>query len=109
MKIFNLKDFTGGWFVGNFFPTIIPTEQFEVSVKNYKKGDSEISHVHLIAEEITVIAQGSVVMNGNVYKKGDIILIEKGEYTDFNVLEDSITVVVKIPSVKGDKYVADKS
>jgi quercetin dioxygenase-like cupin family protein len=109
MKIFNLKNFIGGWFIGDFSPTIVSTEKFEISVKNYKKGDRESSHTHLLAEELTVIAEGSVTMNGNIYKKGDIILIEKGEYTDFNAIEDSITVVVKIPSVKGDKYVADKS
>jgi hypothetical protein len=36
---------------------------------------------------------------------GDIITIEPGEATDFEVLEDTITTVVKLPCVKDDKYI----
>jgi hypothetical protein len=31
-------------------------------------------------------------------------VIEPGEGTDFQVLEDTITVVAKVPSMLGDKY-----
>jgi hypothetical protein len=44
-------------------------------------------------------------MKGKIYKKDDIILIEKGESTDFMPLEDgTVTCVIKNPSVIGDKY-----
>jgi hypothetical protein len=33
-------------------------------------------------------------------------LLEPGESADFNVLEDTTTVVVKVPSLLGDKYPA---
>ncbi len=105
MKNFDLKSFIGGWFVGDFDPTIIKTKEFEVSIKRYSKGDYEKSHMHKKAEEITVIVQGSAKMNGKTYHENDIILIEKNEPTDFEVLEDkTITCVVKKPSVLGDKY-----
>jgi hypothetical protein len=44
-------------------------------------------------------------MNGTIYGTGDIITIEPGEATDFEVLEDTITTVVKLPCVKDDKFI----
>lgn len=105
MQKFDLNSFTKGWFIGDFSPTISNTDKFEVSIKRYKKGDYEESHVHKIADEITVIISGKVSMNGVKYKKDDILLIEKGESTDFKVLSKEVTTcVIKFPSVKGDKY-----
>ena len=46
-------------------------------------------------------------MNGVEYKQGDIIVIEPGESTDFEVLEETITTVVKIPGATNDKYLSD--
>ena len=105
MKTYNLKDFTGGWVAGDFDPTIIKTPDFEVSVKHYTEGEYQERHVHYLADELSIIVEGSARMNGKVYKKNDIILIEKGEPTDFYPLEDgTITCVIKTPSAKGDKH-----
>lgn len=106
MKIFRLKDMKGGWFVGNFLPTCLKTKEFEVACKYYKSGDREKSHTHKIATEITLIISGLVKMREVKYKTGDIIILEPGDITDFQVLEDTITVVVKVPSVTDDKYFA---
>jgi len=106
MELFKLEDMKGGWFIGNFNPSLLPTDQVEVAVKKYKKGDYEPSHHHKIATEYTVIVTGEVEMNGKPYSAGDIIRIDPGESTDFRVLsEEVITTVVKLPSVAGDKYV----
>jgi len=43
-------------------------------------------------------------MLGSIWRAGDIIIIEPGEATDFEAVTDSINVVVKFPSVAGDKY-----
>ena len=75
MKVAKLKDMVKGWFVGNFDPTLIKTNDVEVAVKEYKKGDYEEKHYHKIATEITVIVSGRVKMNGIEYSKGDIIVI----------------------------------
>jgi len=96
----------GGWFAGNFEPTCLKTPEFEAACKYYKAGDSEGRHVHKIAPEITLIASGRVTMNGLEFAAGDVVLIEPGESTDFQALEDTITMVVKVPSVAGDKYSA---
>ena len=104
MEKFSLEDMVKGWFVGNFEPTIISSDQFEVAVKRYKAGDFEKAHHHKIATEITVIVEGEVEMNGIHFKKNDIIKINANETTDFKCITDVITVVVKTPSVKNDKY-----
>lgn len=104
MQIFNLSDFKGGWFYGNFIPTLFPVEETEVAIKRYKAGDYDAKHMHKISDEITVIVSGKVSMNGTVYVENDVILIEKGEATDFIALTDTITCVVKNPSTKNDKY-----
>jgi len=90
--------------VGNFEPTLIKTPDVEVAVKEYRKGDKEGRHFHKMATEITVICSGRVRMNGIKYEKGDIIVIEPLEVTDFEALEDTITTVVKYPGANNDKY-----
>ena len=100
----NLDDMIGGWFVGDFDPSVIKTKDFEVAVKKYVSGQKERRHLHKIATEITVIVEGRVRMNCIEYSSGSIIQIQPNEPSDFEALEDTITVVVKTPSVTGDKY-----
>ena len=101
----NLENFIKGWFIGDFEPSLFNTSDFEIAVKNYKTGDYEPTHYHKIATEFTVIVDGIVLMNGNEYKKNDIITIKPNEQTDFKCLTDVTTVVIKIPSSKDDKYI----
>ena len=93
-----------GWFIGNFTPTIINTNDVEVAVKIYKSGDHEEHHYHKIATEITVISSGSIIMNNKKYYQGDIVVIEPYESTDFTAIEDTVTTVVKFPGASQDKY-----
>ena len=60
MKVDKLKNFTKGWVVGNFEPSLLKTDDFEVAVKYYKAGDYEEKHYHKVATEITIISEGSV-------------------------------------------------
>jgi len=104
MEVSKLDSFTKGWVVGNFEPSLFKTNDFEVAVKEYKTGEYEQKHYHKVATEITIITSGLVRMNGVVYTKGDVITIKPGEATDFNVLYDTTTTVIKFPCVDGDKY-----
>lgn len=105
MKTARLNDMTRGWFVGDFEPTLLKTADVEVAVKEYQKGDYEARHYHKIATEITVIVSGRVRMNGEEYTAGDIVIMEPGEATDFECLEDGTkNVVVKHPGASNDKY-----
>ena len=46
-------------------------------------------------------------MNGVEYGAGDIVVMEPNDITDFTALEDNtVNVVVKIPGVNNDKYIA---
>jgi len=100
----NLRNFVKGWFVGNFTPSLIQTNDVEIAVKHYKAGDYESSHYHKLATEITVIVSGEVEMNGIRYVADDIIVIEPFDQTDFRCLTDVVTVVVKYPGANNDKY-----
>ena len=105
MKIDNLNKMIGGWFIGNFEPSLFKTNDCEVAVKRYNESDYEEAHSHKIATEYTVIIKGRVKMNGVEYGAGDIIVMEPHEVTDFECLEDeTINVVVKIPGANNDKY-----
>lgn len=104
MEKFNLSDMISGWFIGNFEPSLFKTNEVEIAVKNYKKGDFENSHYHKIATEFTVIINGEVEMNGSCYKSGQIIKIKPNISTDFKALTDVTTVVVKLPGAINDKY-----
>jgi len=108
MKTAKLKDMKLGWFVGDFEPTLYKTKDTEVAVKKYRAGDCEKAHFHRIATEITVIVSGKVKMNDSSYEQEDIIILSPGEASDFRALTDAVTVVVKIPSAKEDKYLLNK-
>ena len=104
MKIFNLNGMTKGWFIGNFEPSLCKTNECEVAIKEYKKGYKENAHYHKIATEFTCVISGKVKMFDKVYEKGAIIVVEPGDITSFEALEDSVNVVVKIPGANNDKY-----
>jgi hypothetical protein len=108
MKVHKLSDFIKGWFIGDFTPTLFQTNQVEVSIKRYTSGDYETMHHHKIATEFTVIISGTVKMNNQTFSQDDIIQIDPGESADFYVVEDTVTCVVKLPSVKNDKYLNKK-
>lgn len=104
MRHDRLERMVRGWLVGDFEPAVLRSSEVEVGIKRYKSGDYESRHVHKIATEITVVVSGKVEMNDISYVTDDIIVLEPGDETDFRAIEDSVTLVVKLPSVAGDKY-----
>ena len=98
----------GGWFVGNFEPSVFKTENFEVGYLEHKKGDLWDKHYHKHATEISLIVRGRVKVNDEIYSKGDIFIIEPNETVDPLFLEDTEVVVVKAPSIMNDKYVVER-
>lgn len=104
MKTFKLNDMIGEWFVGDFEPTTLRTSACEVALKHHKKGEFIAPHIHRIATEVNLVASGRVVVKGQEFKEGDIFILEPGDEADTSFNEDSVVVVVKVPSVVGDKY-----
>src|SRR5687767_9927303 len=106
MRIEKLDGMTKGWFVGDFSPTVLRTPHAEVGIKRYRAGDIEAAHLHKVAVELTAVVSGEVAFNGTIARGGDIVVVEPGETIAFRAISDAVTVVVKMPSVAGDKYLA---
>ena len=106
MKIFESKPFMekGGWFVGDFEPTVFKTSDFEVSYKLHHKGEEWPKHHHKIATEINFLIRGKMMINNLLIESGKIFVIEKNESIKPTFLEDCELIVIKTPSVKNDKY-----
>ena len=105
MENYKLDDFFKGWIVGNFSPSLFLNSEFEVGVKFFKKGDTELAHKQIIATEITVIIEGKIRLGSSEYNRGDVILIPPNEVADFESLTDSSLVCIKYPSIPNDKVV----
>jgi quercetin dioxygenase-like cupin family protein len=107
MKKSNLSEFTNGWFIGDFVPTIHATNDFELAVKRYKDGDTEPRHFQRVATEITVVVEGRCLLGGHILERGDILTIEPEEEASFLALEDCVVVACKMPSIPMDKVLSD--
>lgn len=106
METAKLSEMKFGWFLGDFQPSAYNTSVCEAAIKSYKKGDVESEHYHKIATEITVIQTGRVKMFSKEFIAGDIIIIYPFEKTSFEALEDTVTIVVKVPGAQNDKYLS---
>ncbi len=98
------SEFIGGWFIGNFEPSLLKTDDFEVSVKLHPKGEVWPKHYHKEATEYNYVVAGRVKIDDEVYEQDDIFIIHPGYIVDPEFLEDCRIVCVKTPCVPGDKY-----
>ena len=106
MEKTNLKEFTNGWFIGDFEPAIFKNPNLEVCVKNFSKGEVEAAHFQRIATEITVVLAGEVRMGEMNLGEDDVLIIYKDEVCDFEALTDCKVLGIKFPSLPGDKILA---
>lgn len=100
-----LKNYNRGWLVGDFSPSLIRSKDIEVGYMNHKKGEFHAPHIHNVITEFNVIISGSVHVNGYDLKSGDIFIIEPGEITRIEFLEDTTILCIKTPSIPGDKHI----
>lgn len=104
MDVHKLDQMKDGWFVGDFEPSVMRTHDFEVGLHCHAKGETCDPHFHVLTNEINVVVSGSLEVNGEVYGRGDILVLHPKEICEVTFLEDTELVVVKSPSVPGDKY-----
>lgn len=104
MKIANIKSYTNGWFIGNFEPTLLKTESFEVAHHFYPKGFKGEAHTHKIATEYNYIISGKLEISGEALSAGDIFIYEPYDVSNVTFLEDTNLIIVKTPSITNDKY-----
>ena len=101
---YRIEDFKGGWFIGNFEPSLFKTNHFECSVKIHPAGEIWEKHFHKEATEYNFVFDGLVEINGEKFIKGDIFIIRPGFIVDPTFLENCTIMCVKVPCVIGDKY-----
>ena len=104
MKIYRSQQWKGGWYVGDFEPTAYRTKEFEVCLKLHAKGERWPAHYHKVATEINYLVHGTMTLKGETFKAGDVFILEPGEIADPVFLEDCEIVIIKTPSLPGDKY-----
>ena len=109
MKVHKIKEMKGGWFIGDFEPSVLRTDLFEVALHVHKKGEHHDTHYHSIATEYNVLIEGRMKIAGRIIESGDIFIFEPEEVADPIFLEDCKIICVKTPSVIGDKYVINNS
>lgn len=107
MDIKKMSDMKGGWFVGNFEPTLLKTDQFEVALHEYKKDEVRKAHYHAIATEYNYLVRGKMKINDQELNEGDLFIIYPNEIAAPEYITDCIVVIVKTPSVPTDKYEVD--
>jgi len=100
----HLRDMHRGWIVGDFEPSCLRTAACEVACQHFEAGDVEAEHVHRVATELTLIVSGRALMAGRELTAGDIVILAPGDPAGFRAIEPTTTLVVKMPSVPGDKY-----
>ncbi len=104
MDVYRIEDMWGGWFVGDFEPSVFKTCDVEVGYHRYTKGQEWPKHHHKVATEINYMIRGVMDLNGQRIIMGDIFVIPPGESVKPIYLENCEIIVVKIPSSPGDKY-----
>jgi hypothetical protein len=105
MKILSIKDFSNGWIIGDFEPSLHRTQDFEVALKSFRKLEKEPNHFQRIATEASLVVSGHIRMGAHHLKSGDILVVEPGEPCDFEALEDSTVIAIKWPSLPDDKVI----
>jgi hypothetical protein len=103
---FKLEEFTLGWVVGNFSPSLHLTTDFEFGVKYFKSGDCEPRHYQTVARELSIVVTGSCRIGSFRLESGEGLMIEAGEEADFEALSDCAIAVIKWPSLPADKILS---
>jgi hypothetical protein len=104
MRRSSLKDSgVRGWFIGDFDGAAYRTKDFEVTYQKNLRSQTA-SHVHKIAYEITLVISGRQICNGEMFIAGDICVLEPGDISQIEYLEETEVVTIKTPSVPSDKH-----
>ena len=92
-----------GWFIGNFDSAVIKSEKVEVCFNITEKGYTD-PHYHTKCLEVLLVTKGKAIVQGKKIKKGDIVVINKGEINDLLVISNKFKCVgVKLPAGGADK------
>lgn len=107
-----LANYTHGWLVGGFSPSLFKNHDVEIAIMTLKKGHKSDSHYHVISTEYNMIVSGeAVILDGGTKKKlydGDIFVVHPHTMVNIEYTEDTRLLCIKTPSMPGDKYYPSK-
>ena len=106
MKQSNINNFRGGWFVGDFEPSIFKNPFFEVAHHSHKKNDVTFPHYHQVTNELNYIVRGEMMVDKKHLKAGDMWIYEPWDISDVEFLDDTDLMIIRWPSIPCDKYPA---
>ncbi len=100
-----------GWFMGHFAEEPLKTEELEVNWGVQKKGDKKDSvGMNLRAKTLIILIKGEMIHRFpddkkeiKLIKPGDFIFWDSGVAHSWEAITDSISVVVRWPSISGDQ------
>ena len=101
----NLCDYTRGWLIGNFIPSIEKNMDYEVGYLRHTKNSFWSYHYHKVATEINILVKGKMIINNITYEQNDIFIINKNVISCPIFLDDCEIICIKNPSIPGDKYI----
>jgi dTDP-4-dehydrorhamnose 3,5-epimerase-like enzyme len=107
VDISDVRDFTGGWFIGDFSPTLDANTNVEVCLKRYPAGTIEPVHYQRVATEYTLVVSGRCRIGDVELGPDQILRIPPGEAAGFVALEDVVLVAIKTPSLPDDKVIGE--
>jgi hypothetical protein len=107
MELLNARDYVGGWFIGAFEPSMWKTDEFEVCIKRYLRGQVEPRHYQLLATEFTLVVSGQCRVGPHLLGPDDVLRIDPLEVADFEAITDVVLVAVKTPSLATDKRLGE--
>jgi len=106
VKIFNLDNYTRGWIIGDFEPSLLKNTGVELAVMNRKKGVGVHDfHYHELCTEINVLIKGRMMINDRVIHENEIFVFNPRVPSIYEYLEDCTFVVFKNKSSIYDKII----
>jgi quercetin dioxygenase-like cupin family protein len=99
-----LEDMFRGWVIGDFEPSLLKTQDFEVAILLHKKAEEWPAHYHKIATEYNILLSGTMSVCGKELVEGDTFTILPNEVAAPVFHEDCRIVCIKVPSLPDDKY-----
>lgn len=100
----NIEQFKGGWFVGDFDPSLFKNPFFEIAHHKHIKGQETFPHYHKVTNELNYIVKGELIVSGKKLKTGDMWIYEPNEVSNVEFLTDAELIIVRWPSIPSDKY-----
>lgn len=108
MQMYRLEDSIGGWFIGNFENAAYKTKSAEVSYKIHKSGEKWDWHYHEHLDEINLLINGTMMIQGKLIVSGDIFILEPNELADPTFIDDCEIICVKLPNFTNDKIIVKR-